>query len=127
VRNFGDISTQMLVSAIFWDAFCAGSAVTALLQIGFADTDVDAVGVLTGRAPDVSGFLTSMGVPRMDAAYCNDCFRDGAVLLLVRVQPWEQRIALEVLCRHGGMLPPSCQIHDHHSPVGGNEASRVER
>jgi hypothetical protein len=110
VRKDQNIITQALVTAIFWEAFSAGSAVAALLGIGFADSDIDAIGVLTGRPPDLSDFLTSIGVPRSDASYYNDCFQDGAVLLLIRTQPWAQQIAVEIVRKHGGLLAPNSEI-----------------
>jgi hypothetical protein len=117
VGNYHHTSTQTLVTAIFWEAFSAASAATALAGTGFADADIDMLGVLAGRAPDLSGFLASIGVPDVDATYYNDCFQDGAVLLLVRAQPWQEQIAIAVIRRHGGMLSPSYQVHDRRSPV----------
>jgi len=109
VRN-PKISSHLLITAVFWEVFSAGSAVTALLRIGFADADIDAVGVLSGPTPDLSGFFASLGVPRVEAAYYNDCFQDGAVLVLIRALPREQQIATEVVRLHGGLLSPSYQI-----------------
>ena len=103
------ISSHLLITAVFWEVFSAGSAVTALLRIGFADADIDAVGVLSGPTPDLSGFFASLGVPRVEAAYYNDCFQDGAVLVLIRALPREQQIATEVVRLHGGLLSPSYQ------------------
>jgi hypothetical protein len=100
-------SSRLLITAVFWEAFSAGSAVTALLHLGFADADIDAVGVLSGAAPDLSGFFASVGVPHVDAAYYNDCFQDGAVLVIIRARPGEQHRAIEVLRYCGGVLPPS--------------------
>ncbi|HEY1270897.1 MAG TPA: hypothetical protein VGF08_02895 [Terriglobales bacterium] len=94
----------MLVTGIFWEAFNAVSAVTALLSIGFADADVDAVGVLAGQPPDLSGFLASAGVSQTDASRYNDCFQEGAFLLLVRTQPDEQTTAINIIQTHGGVL-----------------------
>jgi hypothetical protein len=93
----------MLVTGIFWEAFNAVSAVTALLSIGFADTDVDAVGVLAGKPPDLRGFLASEGVPQADASRYNDCFQEGAFLLLVRAHPGAQRAAINIIQTHGGV------------------------
>jgi hypothetical protein len=106
VRN-ENLSSQQLITAIFWEAFNAASAATALSLTGFADSDIDAVGVLAGAAPDLSGFFASVGIPELDAVYYNECFQDGAVLLLIRARPWEQPIAIDVIRRHGGLLPPS--------------------
>jgi hypothetical protein len=100
-------SSPQLISAAFWEAFTAASAAKALSRAGFADENIDVIGVLTGDAPDFSKFLASMGMPEGDAVYYNECFQDGAVLLLVRTQPWEEPVALDVMRRHGGLLPPS--------------------
>jgi hypothetical protein len=66
------------------------------------------LGVLAGRAPDVSNCLITMGMHPIDATYCNNCFEDGAVLLLVRTEGnHDKRIALEVIRRYGGIFPPT--------------------
>jgi hypothetical protein len=105
-----DGSPKTFVTGLFWDAFSAASAVTTLLHIGFADDEVDAVGVLGGRPPDLSEFLFGMGIPVVDAIYYNNCFQDGAVLLIVRTHPdHRRRIALEVIRGHGGILHPTCE------------------
>lgn len=106
MRN-AKISSHLLITAVLWEVFSAGSAARALLRIGFADADIDAVGVLSGPAPDLSGFFASVGMTRVEAAYYSDCFQDGAVLVLIRAQPWEQQIATEVVRRYGGLLSPS--------------------
>jgi hypothetical protein len=104
----------MPVTAIFWDALSAGSAVTALLRAGFPDTDVYAVGVLAGRAPDLRDFLSSLGIPGVDTVYYNNCFQDGAVLLIIRTETaGDERSALEVILRYGGILPPSCELRSN--------------
>jgi hypothetical protein len=111
VRKKQGISSQTLVTAIFWDAFGAGSAVTALLRSGFAESDVHVVGVLGGRAPDLTQFFLSMGITVVDATYYNSCFQDGAMLLIVRAQPpCDEQSALEVIRRHGGISPPSYEL-----------------
>jgi hypothetical protein len=112
VRQNQGISAETPVTGIFWEAFSAGSAVTALLSIGFAESDIHAVGVLAGRAPDLSKFLVNIGIPFVDATYYNNCFQDGAVLLIIRPQlPYDKRVALEVIRRHGGIFPPSYELH----------------
>jgi hypothetical protein len=111
VRNNQVISTPGPITAIFWDAWSVGSAMTALLRAGFSDTDIYAVGVLAGHAPDLQDFLDSLGISAADAAYCNDCFQDGAVLLIVGARvSGDQRRALDFILRHGGILPPSCEL-----------------
>ena len=68
-------------------------------------------GVLAGHAPDLQDFLDSLGISAADAAYYNDCFQDGAVLLIVGSQvSGDQRRALDLILRHGGILPPSCEL-----------------
>ena len=105
------ISMPMPTTAIFWDALNAGSAVTALLSAGFPDTDVYAIGVLEGRAPDLRDFLGTLGIPGVDTSYFNNCFQEGAVLLIIRSQTaFDERSALDVILRHGGILPPSCEL-----------------
>jgi hypothetical protein len=111
VRNNQGLSTQGPITAIFWDAWSVGSAMTALLRAGFSDTDLYAVGVFAGHAPDLQDFLNSLGIAAADAAYYNDCFQDGAVLLIVGAQvSGDQRRALDLILRHGGILPPSCEL-----------------
>jgi hypothetical protein len=111
VRNNLGIHTPRPITAIFWDSWSAGNAVTALLHAGFSDSDVYAVGVLAGRAPDLRDFLDSIGMPALEAAYYNDCFQDGAVLLIVGARvSGDRHRALDVIMRHGGILPPSCPL-----------------
>ena len=86
MRNNQGLSTPGPITAIFWDPWSVGSAMTALLRAGFSDTDLYAVGVLAGHAPDLHDFLDSLGISAADAAYYNDCFQDGAVLLIVGAQ-----------------------------------------
>jgi hypothetical protein len=50
-------STPTLVTGIFCEAFGAASAIAKLLRSGFADHEIQAVGVLQGHAPAVSEFL----------------------------------------------------------------------
>ena len=111
MRQNQGISRPMPITAIFLDALNAGGAVTALLGAGFPDTDVDAIGVLEGRAPDLREFLESQGIPHVDAVYYNNCFQDGGILLIIRTPTaCAERNVLEVVLRHGGILPPSCEL-----------------
>jgi hypothetical protein len=80
-------NSPSLVTGIFWDAFSAGGIISELLRSGFADHDVNAIGVLEGHAPAVSEFLLAIGLRSDVAAFYSDCFDDGAVLLLIRVNP----------------------------------------
>lgn len=110
MRNKQGISTPGPLTAIFWDALSVGNAVTALLRAGFSETDLYAIGVLAGHAPDLREFLNELGIPSEDAAYYNDCFQDGAVLLMVRAHvSGDKHRALHLIQRHGGILPPGCE------------------
>lgn len=44
-----ETSLNLLITGVFWDVFNANNAVTALLHVGFADADINAVGVLSAR------------------------------------------------------------------------------
>jgi hypothetical protein len=100
------ISAKGIVSAIFWEGLSANSAVNALLRRGFRDRDVYAVGVLSGSPPDFGDFFSSLGISAREAAYCQECFQDGAILLVVRAHsPGDQHRALEIIRDHGGVLP----------------------
>ena len=93
-----------LISAVFWEPFSVASAIEALLQSGFCDSDIFAVGILAGRAPDLHEFLASAGLSSPEAAYYNDCFQDGAVLLMVYLRlPANEQLALDVIRRCGGL------------------------
>jgi hypothetical protein len=110
VRNQKTNSRQ-LITAIFWDSFSVASAANTLSLQGVSDSAIDTVGVLAGSTSDLSPFLASLGIPECDATYYNDCFEDGAVLLLVRARPCEHRTAIDIIQKHGGMLPPSHPLH----------------
>lgn len=97
--------SRLLITAVFWDVFNANNAATDLLHVGFADADIDAVGVLSGTAPDLTGVLSKIGVPRVDARYYNDYFQDGAVIVAIRTHDWGHYRAIQVLRRHGALLP----------------------
>ena len=99
---------QMPVTAIFWEGVSVGDTVAKLLRVGFPDNDIYALGVLAGSAPDLSDVFASFGIPAMDSIYFNECFQDGAIVLIIRVHTArDKRRALEVLQRSGGLLPPS--------------------
>ena len=95
------------MTALFWELSSLGSAIEALLQTGLRDADIEAVGALSGSALDFTGFLDGLGVPMADAIYYGDCLQDGGVLLIIHTHHRTRRTAAEVVCRHGGMLPPS--------------------
>jgi hypothetical protein len=98
-------SSPELVIGIFCEPFNAASAIAELLQSGFADDDIDALGVLEGNAPFTSEFWLEIGLPREVAAFCSDCFDDGAVLVMIRVdQPRKrEKVAIELVKHYGGL------------------------
>ena len=110
--------SPMLVTGIFWEPFSAANAIAALLRRGFADHDIHAVGVLEGHAPAISEFLLAIGLPSDVAAFYSECFDDGAVLLMVRVDPGhrKKKIAIELLKHYGGVC----------APVNNHDASMTE-
>ena len=98
--------SQTLVTGIFCEAFSAADAIRALAESGFAEHEIDLIGVLSGRAPDLSWFLLAMGIPPHHAEYYNACFEHGAVLVMVRTPPsYRRTVALEVIRQHGGVSP----------------------
>ncbi|MGA8149992.1 MAG: hypothetical protein WB952_03520 [Terriglobales bacterium] len=99
-------TSPALVTGVFCEIFSAADAVRALNDSGFEDRDIDLIGVLSGRAPDLSWFLVDMGVPADHADYYNSRFEDGAILVLVRTAPsHKKQVAQRVLKRYGGTLP----------------------
>jgi len=110
-------NSATLVTAIFCEPFSVASAIAGLLRSGFADRDIHAVGVLEGHTPAVSEFLIAIGLPSDVAAFYSECFDDGAVLLMVRVDPaLRKKIAIELLKHYGGVC----------APVNNNYASMTE-
>jgi len=95
-----------VLTGLFWDPFDVARAITALIRDGFSEYEIDAIGVLCGRAPDLTDLLFSMGLERDETIFYNDCFADGAMLLIVRTEPGRRaRIALNTLRRHGCIVP----------------------
>jgi len=107
VPEFQNSDLQTPVAAIFWEGLSVGNAVDRLLDAGFSERDVSAVGVLTGPAPDLGDFFASHSIPAADSSYFNECFKDGAIVLIIRAPTArDKRRALEVVRRSGGILPP---------------------
>jgi len=99
-------SSPALVTGVFCEIFSAADAVRALNESGFDDEDIDLVGVLGGQAPDLNWFLLGMGIPADQGAYCNACFEEGAILVMVRTPPSQRKqVAQKLLKQHGGTLP----------------------
>jgi len=101
-----DNNAETLVTGVFCEVFSAAEAVRALNESGFQDEDINLIGVLSGRAPDLRGFLRAMGVPAGHAAYYNACFEHGAVLITVKTPPsYRKKIAIRLLRQCGGTFP----------------------
>src|SRR5215469_7051093 len=100
-------TSQPPVTALFWELSSLGSAIEGLLHTGFKNADIEAVGMLSGSAFDFTGFLDSVGLPKVEAIYYSECLQDGGVLLIIRIHHQKRHAAAEVVCRHGGMLPSS--------------------
>jgi hypothetical protein len=99
---------QAIVSAAFCDLFMAGNAIEALTQAGFAENDLELVGVLDGQFPTLKGFCCHMGMPAEHASYYEGCFEDGGALLVVRThQRTDSQAALALLRLCGGIFPPT--------------------
>jgi hypothetical protein len=101
------IDSTRVVSAGFCDIFAAGQVIQVLTQAGFDDTDIEMIGVLAGRLPNLTGLCVDLGVPIEHALYYQTCFEDGGALLLVHTRKlWQQQTATALLRRHGGIFPP---------------------
>jgi hypothetical protein len=80
-----------------------GRAIAALMREGFSEFEIDALGVLCCHAPDLTDLLFSMGVEPERAIFYNDCFADGAILLIVCTEPGRRaRSAVNIMRQHGG-------------------------
>ena len=103
-------SSDILVTAGFYEVFTAANAIKALNQVGFEDDDIGMIGVLAGPSADLSRFCHDIGLPREHALYYQSSFEDGGVLLLVRArESFMIETALVVLSEKGGILPPATQ------------------
>jgi hypothetical protein len=104
---FGETGSNSptLVTAIFCEPFSVASAIAGLLRSGFADHDIHAVGILEGHAPVIE-FLLAIGLPNDVAAFYSDYFDDGAVLLMVSLDPARRKkqIAIDLLKHYGGVF-----------------------
>ena len=97
---------QAVLTGLVWDTFGMADAIAALMREGFSEFEIDALGVLCGRAPDLIDVLFSMGVERERAIFYNDCFADGAMLLIVCTEPGRRaRSALNIMRQHGCIVP----------------------
>ena len=103
-------TSEVLVTAGFYEPFTAANAIQALSRLGFEDGDIGVVGMLTGSVTNLIGFCQAIGVPLAHALYYENSFEDGGLLLIVRARESSMRkSALAVLNEQGGFLPPSIQ------------------
>lgn len=103
-----DIHSEAVISAVFCELFTATSAVNALNQVGFEDSDVELVGILAGGLPDLTGFLYETGVPPEHTSYYAACLEDGGALVIVHArQLARKKKALAVLKQQGGTFAPT--------------------
>jgi hypothetical protein len=113
VANLGKAMSNTIISpvtGVFCEPFSAADAIRRLTESGFADHEIDLLGVLSGRPPNLIWFLRNLGLPHDHAEYCNACLSEGAVLVMVQIPPSyasrKRKIARRVLKQHGGVLPP---------------------
>jgi hypothetical protein len=102
-------STEGLVTGLFCDPFAAAEAIRDLTRMGFPEQDIDLIGVLGGRAPQMDTLLSSMGLPAGQAASLDEEFEDGAIVLVIRISSSRRaQPAVNVLRHHGCILPTEC-------------------
>ena len=103
-----------VLTGLLWDTFGVADAIAALMRGGFSEYEIVALGVLCGRAPDLTDFLFSMGVEREKAIFYNDCFADGAMLLIVCTKPGRRaRSALNIMRQHGCIVPAHKELYEY--------------
>ena len=103
-----------VLTGLLWDTFGVADAIAALMRGGFSEYEIDALGVLCGRAPDLTDLLLSMGVERERAIFYNDCFADGAMLLIVCTKPGRRaRSALNIMRQHGCIVPAHKELYEY--------------
>jgi hypoxanthine-guanine phosphoribosyltransferase len=103
-------SSEVLVSAGFYEVFTAANAIRELKQVGFEDDDIHMVGVLAGPVTGLARLCRDIGLPAQHALYYETSFDDGGVLLVVRArESFMKKTAQAVLNAKGGILPPTTQ------------------
>ncbi len=124
VANLGKAMSNTItspVTGVFCEPFSAAEAIRTLIESGFADHEIDLLGVLSGRPPNLIWFLRNLGLPHEQAEYCNACLSEGAVLVMVQTPPScpsrRRKIALEVLKQHGGVLPSKAASASRFRPL----------
>src|ERR1700756_41939 len=107
-----------VLTGLLWDTFSVADAIAALMRGGFSEYEIDALGVLCGRAPDLTDLLLSMGVERERAIFYNDCFADGAMLLIVFTKPGRRaRSALDIMRQLGCIVPAHRTSYEYAAPL----------
>src|ERR1700758_4618439 len=103
-----------VLTGLLWHTPGVADAIAALMRDGFSEYEIDALGVLCGRAPDLTDLLFSMGVERERAIFYNDCFADGAMLLIVRTEPGRRaQSALNIMRQHGCIVPAHSELYEN--------------
>ena len=102
-----------VLTGLVWDTFGMADAIAALMRGGFTEFEIDALGVLCGHAPDLTDVLFSIGVEREQAIFYNDCFADGAMLLIMCTEPGRRaRSALNIMRQHGCIVPAHKELYE---------------
>lgn len=108
----------VVLTGLLWDTFGMADAIAALMRGGFSEYEIDALGVLCGRPPDLTDFLLSMGVERERAIFYNDCFADGAMLLIVCTKSKRRaRSALNIMRQNGCIVPTHKELYEYAATV----------
>lgn len=114
---FGDTNPLSITTGIFCEPFSAGSAIAALLESGFSELDIQAVGVLEGHGHAAAEMLLASGICCDDATLYSELFEDGALLVIVHLdeEGTKHRVATNVLKKHGGVHTRNQTLH---APAG---------
>lgn len=118
----GNRSPLNFTTGVFCEPFSAGSAIAALLESGFSELDIQAVGVLEGHGQAAEEMLLASGISCHDATLYSELFEDGALLVIVRLDEKgaKHQVATDVLKKHGGVHMRSQTLY---SPDGGGEGA----
>jgi len=131
---FGDTNPLSIMTGIFCEPFSAGNAIAALLESGFSERDVQAVGVLEGHGRAAEEMLLASGISCDDATLYSELFEDGALLVMVRLneEGAKRQVATDVLKKHGGVHTRSQTLYTHaegfsgrNSGLGGTDEENV--
>jgi len=103
--SVGAKNSLSITTGIFCEPFSAGNAIAALLESGFSEVDIQAVGVLEGQGRAAEELLQASGIGNGETTLYSQLFEDGALLVIVRLdeQGTKHRVAADVLKKHGGV------------------------